>query len=332
MARVLHLPAVGARRLAARLQARSRALAALDGPGVTLAASNQVWADPTLTTLRGYLNAVATGYNAGVDKAPFSTDPQLAAKEINQAISAATRGHIPKLVTPDMLVDVGWVLTSALYMNAKWATPFTAEKTAKRAVHPGRSAAGQRAVHGGRRLPLRHGRRMDRGLAPLPGRQAGDDRAAAAVGFRVLRAAGHDHPARDRRRARHARPGRPGGPHGQSPDPAAQGQPEHHGQYRRHERRAQRAWHEPGVRSFRGLLRAIAAGVLHRLRTAGGHAPCRREGHRRQARRPPSASPRTGGEFNPHTVVFNRPYLMLVTATSTGEPLFLAKVANPAAA
>jgi serpin B len=32
------------------------------------------------------------------------------------------------------------------------------------------------------------------------------------------------------------------------------------------------------------------------------------------------------------TVVFNRPYLMLVTDTSTGEPLFLATVANPAAA
>ena len=30
-------------------------------------------------------------------------------------------------------------------------------------------------------------------------------------------------------------------------------------------------------------------------------------------------------------IVFNRPYLMLVTDTATGEPLFLARVANPAA-
>jgi serpin B len=29
-------------------------------------------------------------------------------------------------------------------------------------------------------------------------------------------------------------------------------------------------------------------------------------------------------------VVFDRPYLMLVTATATGEPLFIARVANPA--
>jgi serpin B len=32
------------------------------------------------------------------------------------------------------------------------------------------------------------------------------------------------------------------------------------------------------------------------------------------------------------TIAFNRPYLMLVTDMATGEPLFLAKVADPAAA
>jgi serpin B len=30
-------------------------------------------------------------------------------------------------------------------------------------------------------------------------------------------------------------------------------------------------------------------------------------------------------------VVFDRPYLLLVTGTATGEPLFLARVADPAA-
>jgi len=31
-----------------------------------------------------------------------------------------------------------------------------------------------------------------------------------------------------------------------------------------------------------------------------------------------------------HNITFDRPYLLLVSAKSTGEPLFLAKVANPA--
>ena len=31
------------------------------------------------------------------------------------------------------------------------------------------------------------------------------------------------------------------------------------------------------------------------------------------------------------TITFNRPYLLLITAKATGEPLFLARVDNPTA-
>ena len=129
MAKVLHLPVSSGAALAAGLQARLKALSSLDGPGVTVAASDQVWTDPTLTTLRSYLDEVATGYGAGVAEAPFSTDPAEAAAEINAAISAATRGHITQLVDASMLSQVGWVLTSALYLDASWATPFNANQT-----------------------------------------------------------------------------------------------------------------------------------------------------------------------------------------------------------
>ena len=130
MAAALHLPAAGGGTpLAAGLQARSAALGGLNGPGVTLAASNQVWADPTLPPLSGYLNAVATGYSAGLARAPFRSDPAKAANQVNQVISADTRGHISKVVTPGMLTGVGWVLTSALYLDAKWKTPFDPNKT-----------------------------------------------------------------------------------------------------------------------------------------------------------------------------------------------------------
>ncbi len=61
MAGVLRLPAAGGLALEAAVQARSAALRDLDGPGVTLDASDQVWADPGLVTERSYLNAVATG-------------------------------------------------------------------------------------------------------------------------------------------------------------------------------------------------------------------------------------------------------------------------------
>jgi 2-keto-3-deoxy-L-rhamnonate aldolase RhmA len=52
---------------------------------VTVNASDQVWADPALPTERSYLNAVATGYDAGVAQAPLLRDPEQARQEINRA-------------------------------------------------------------------------------------------------------------------------------------------------------------------------------------------------------------------------------------------------------
>jgi serine protease inhibitor len=132
MAATLHLPATtatGGQALEAGLQARSSALRRLDGPGVTLDASDQVWADPSLTTLRSYLNAVATGYDAGVARVPLLRDPGQAAQQINQAIAAATHGQIPQLLSPGSLQNIGWILTDALYLKAAWATPFQASQT-----------------------------------------------------------------------------------------------------------------------------------------------------------------------------------------------------------
>ncbi len=122
IATVLHLPAASGAALLAGLQARERALDGLDGPGVTVAESNQVWSDPTLIPLRSYLNAAATGYDAGLRQVPLLTDPATAAAQINAAIAAATRGHIRDLVSAPMLTGMGWVLTDALYLKASWAT------------------------------------------------------------------------------------------------------------------------------------------------------------------------------------------------------------------
>jgi serine protease inhibitor len=131
MASVLHLPGGGAADSAvlAGLRARTEAIAGLDGPGVKLAQSNQVWADPSLPTLQSYLNALATAYAAGVDRVPLRSDPAQAAQQIDKAVSSATDGQIPKLVSPGMLQGLGWVLTDALYLNATWATPFQASGT-----------------------------------------------------------------------------------------------------------------------------------------------------------------------------------------------------------
>ena len=141
MARTLHLPSTGLA-LEAGLHARTGALTGMDGPGVTVAASNQVWADPTLVTHASYLNALETAYSAGVERVPLMTKPDQAARQIDQAISDATRGHIRQLIEPSMLNQIGWVLTSALYLNAAWATPFDPNQTEQQSF----TTAGQRLV------------------------------------------------------------------------------------------------------------------------------------------------------------------------------------------
>lgn len=133
MARALHLP--GGADLAG-LRARATALARLNGPGVTVSASNALW--DSRPTRSAYLNALATAYRAGVGRVP--ADPAAAARMINAAIAAATGGQIRDLLSPGQLRDVSWVLTAAMYLKANWAAPFDPNQTF---AQPFRTASGR---------------------------------------------------------------------------------------------------------------------------------------------------------------------------------------------
>ena len=328
MASVLHLPASSRTALAAGLQARLKALGSLDSPGVTVAASDQVWADPALTTLRSYLNDVATGYGAGVAKAPFSSDPAKAADEINAAISAATRGHITQLVDASMLSQVGWVLTSALYLDAKWAAPFNANQTQPASFTPasGRSvtvpfmngdafryatAGGWQAVS----LPYKGGKVTMTALLPptrsgacalpsqaqlaaITGTLDGDSASAGAgtanvslpkVNLDTSGGVGNMKPVLER---------------------LGMGQ----------------AFTEQA--DFTGLSRqACCIGFVQQAATL----QVGEKGTVGAAAAAVGMEPAMGVAVpQTITITFNRPYLLLVSAKTTGEPLFLAEVANPA--
>jgi serpin B len=323
MARVLDLPATGGQALEAGLQARSAALRGLDGPGVTLAASDQVWADPTLKTQRSYLNAVATGYDAGVAQAPLLSNPDRAAQEIDQAIAAATRGQIPRLLSPGSLNGIGWVLTDALYMKAAWATPFQASQTAP---GPFTTAAGQEAtvsfMNGGQyravsaagwtavQLPYRGGKLAMVALLPPSGAAGCATPAASALGAMTARltAGGTMGPVQTRMVSL----------------PRV----------------------NLGVQvSMMGLLSKLGMGVAFTASAdftgLSPQACCiglvKQAATLQVGEQGTVASAATAVGMQPTAarvpdpeVVFDRPYLMLVTATATGEPLFIARVANPA--
>jgi serine protease inhibitor len=321
MAGVLHLPAAGGQALEAGLQARAAALRGLSGAGVTLNASDQVWADPTLTSERSYLNAVATGYDAGLAQVPLLNRPEQARQEINQAIANATKDQIPQLLAPGSLKGIGWVLTDALYMNAQWDTPFDPHET-----NPGpfTTASGQHVtaqfMTGGQFravradgwtavwLPYSGGKLAMEALLP-PAADAGCAMpAAAALGTMTSRLASGQLGALTTsvafpkvNLAVHI---------SMKPLLAALGMG---------------VAFTPSA-DFTGLSpQACCIGLVEQAATLG----VGEKGTVASAATAVGMEP-TAARVLPPKVLFDRPYLMLVTDSTTGEPLFMARVANPA--
>src|SRR6266581_25170 len=282
MAGVLHLPAAGGQALEAGLQARSAALRHLGGPGVTLDASDQVWADPGLQTKRSYLDAVATGYDAGVAQA--------------------------------------WLLTDALYMHAAWATPFDPNETSP---GPFTTSSGQRVtaqfMTGGQYsavraggwtavwLPYRGGKLGMAALLPPAGPAGCTMPAAAALAAMTSRLTS----------------GRPGALTRSVAFPKVN--------------LATQVSLKPVLtRLGMGLAFSPAADFTALSPQACcigfvAHAATLDIGEKGTVA---SAATAVGieasaGRVLAPPVVFNRPYLIVVTDRATGEPLFMARVTNP---
>jgi serpin B len=328
MMAVLHVPAAG-RALLAGLQSRSGAVHALDGPAVTLAEGDQVWADPSLTTRRSYLNNVATGYGAGLGRVPLLTRPDQAIRQIDAAISGATRGHIPQLLAPGSLHGSGWVLTDALYLKAGWASAFQASQTSTaKFTTAARQRVSARYLNGsGYRfedadgwtavsLPYRGGRLSMVALLP-DGRPAGSG-SIYAPGCPALPA-----PVLSKIIKGLAGAGVTG-------------------------ERARIALPKVNLSTradMTGLLRQLGMGIAFGPGAnfaglspqAGAIATVMHAATLRVTERGTVASAATAvgllptaAAYEPRLITFDRPYLLLVTDTATGEPLFLARVADPA--
>jgi serpin B len=131
MAKVMHLPAATSGFLEAGLRARFDLLASLGRPGVVFRQSNRIWADRSLPLKPAYIAALRAAGAGSPARVPLLSNPDLARRDINAAIAADTRGHISGLLPPGSLRGpAGWMLTNAMYLNASWATPFDHALTA----------------------------------------------------------------------------------------------------------------------------------------------------------------------------------------------------------
>jgi serpin B len=170
---VLHLPAWSPE-LVAAMHDHTRALDGLrhdgdlddDAPD-SLQMSNRLWTAEWLQPDPGYLDDIATAFDADVRALDFAGDPAGATDRINTTVADDTRGIIEELFEEPLEPETAAVLTNALHLKARWAAPFTDTVPARFTAPSGavtvdmmsgatgaaRTAAGWQAVE----LPYRDG-------------------------------------------------------------------------------------------------------------------------------------------------------------------------------
>ncbi len=130
MAKVMDLPPASAAALTSALGDRNDLLGTLDRPGITFTQASRIWADPKLTTKPSYVAELRRAYQTTLTHVPLLSNPDQAIATINAAIARATHGHIPDLLPSGSVGgSTGWVLTNALYLKAAWASPFDPSQT-----------------------------------------------------------------------------------------------------------------------------------------------------------------------------------------------------------
>jgi serpin B len=115
--KVLHLPA----------GARPR-LPAFDH--TDLRVSNTAWAQRGLELKPGYRDALRDRFDTSLREADFTGDPNGSRQRINQTVADQTAGKITDLFPPDSItIDTRLALTNALHLEADWAREFPVDDT-----------------------------------------------------------------------------------------------------------------------------------------------------------------------------------------------------------
>ncbi|MDQ2760117.1 MAG: serpin family protein [Actinomycetota bacterium] len=171
-------------RLHAAFNVLTQSLATVDGPGVTLSVANALFGQRRTPFQQAFLDVLARDYGAGMRTVDFEHAAGAARSVINAWVSDRTHGKIPSLLDPaDIDAFTRLVLVNAVYLNAKWQSPFQKRDTAPAAFHaPGGTVqvptmnqigtfgylrgSGYRALE----LPYAGGRLAFDILLPAPGR------------------------------------------------------------------------------------------------------------------------------------------------------------------
>jgi serpin B len=108
------------------------------GDDLTFRAPNVMWVESAATVRDEYLRQLSGAVS--VRKADFRGAPEAARQLINDTIAEQTAGKITGLIPPgviDTLTRV--VLTNAVYLNALWTQQFPVDETKQKPFHPERT-------------------------------------------------------------------------------------------------------------------------------------------------------------------------------------------------
>ena len=170
-------------RLGAAFNAIDRSLESVNGADASLNVANALYGQIGQRFHEEFLRALARDYGAGLRTVDFERAAETARAEINAWVSAKTNGKIPELLGPgDADASTRLMLVNAVYLKAKWLSPFTKQSTFPAMFHTPdgavdvptmhqtgafgyRQGAGYQALE----LPYRGGRLAFDILLPSPG-------------------------------------------------------------------------------------------------------------------------------------------------------------------
>ncbi len=117
-------------RLHGAFNALEQALAAIHGGSTKLRIAGELFGQHGARFREAFLSILARDYGTGIRTVDFAGSPEASRAAINAWVSQATAGKIPQLLGPgDINSLTRLVLTDAVYLNARWDSPFRSDDT-----------------------------------------------------------------------------------------------------------------------------------------------------------------------------------------------------------
>jgi serpin B len=99
-------------------------------PIAELDVSNAAFAQKGMSLEPAYLDALSSGFGAGLGLLDYQNDPEGARQVINKWASDLTKGRIPAILQPGDVTSMTRIaLANAIYLKAAWVTPFDPSDT-----------------------------------------------------------------------------------------------------------------------------------------------------------------------------------------------------------